>query len=508
MAQRLASNVIWNWAGMGANMVAGFIVAPCLVHRLGDTVYGLWILIASMSGYFGLLDLGVRSSVGRYVAFYMAKGDAQRMNATVSTAVTLLGGVAILALAATAAILLVFFHLFEVPPESATAVRWAIVIVGVNLALTFPISVFDGVLWGHERFDLINLIDMPTVVARTVLTFWLVRGPGDILALAWITLGSTACNEMAKVVTSFVVDRELRVSVRRFQREQAGQLYGYGLWQFLLQISRQISAQLGPLVIGGLASVAAVTPFSIAARLIGYASQFMVAATGVVTPLATAMHAREENAREQRLFMEGGKWCTAFALYVTTGMLLLGGSFLGLWMGAKTAAVSGPMLLIMVLGEVVAMSQWLAYSMLMGKARHRAVALASLAEGLLAGVGGVIAARYWGAMGVCVIFAAAALLCRGVFQVVYACRVMGVPIAEYVWATMLVPLGAAALPAALLGGAIIWREPVGWLGFVAYGMAFTLVYTVVAGWMLGALEGLDGARRARVALPAMERAHG
>jgi hypothetical protein len=111
-------------------------------------------------------------------------------------------------------------------------------------------------------------------------------------------------------------------------------------------------------------------------------------------------------------------------------------------------------------------------------------------------------------MGVCVVFAVAALLCRGVFQVVYSCRVMEVRVGQYVLATILVPLGAAALPAAMLGAAIAWREPVGWLGFVWYGMAYSLAYAGVTGWLLGALDGVVGTRRARAVLPAMERAHG
>ncbi len=49
MRHRLAGNVIWNWAGLSVTVLTGFVLAPYLVHHLGDTVYGLWILIASMS---------------------------------------------------------------------------------------------------------------------------------------------------------------------------------------------------------------------------------------------------------------------------------------------------------------------------------------------------------------------------------------------------------------------------------------------------------------------------
>ena len=65
----IVRNVGWNWLGAATAMVCGFFVAPFLIHHLGDTGYGLWIVIGSLAGYFSLLDFGVRGAVGRHVAF-------------------------------------------------------------------------------------------------------------------------------------------------------------------------------------------------------------------------------------------------------------------------------------------------------------------------------------------------------------------------------------------------------------------------------------------------------
>ncbi|HEX2971798.1 MAG TPA: oligosaccharide flippase family protein, partial [Tepidisphaeraceae bacterium] len=88
----IARNVIWNWVALGANLLAGFIVAPFLVHRLGQTGYGLWILVASLIDYFGLLDMGVRGAVGRQIALHHAKQNRQGVNETLSTALAILSG--------------------------------------------------------------------------------------------------------------------------------------------------------------------------------------------------------------------------------------------------------------------------------------------------------------------------------------------------------------------------------------------------------------------------------
>src|SRR5437867_27440 len=150
--QVIARNVIWNGAGLATPMLAGFIVAPFLVHELGDTRYGLWILIASMTSYFGLLDLGVRGSVGRNIAYHRAKGDAAGANAILSTAVAILCLAGLIAAAGTFAVLLVFFHIFDVPAADVASCRLALLVVGLNLALTLPLNVFDATLWAFQRF--------------------------------------------------------------------------------------------------------------------------------------------------------------------------------------------------------------------------------------------------------------------------------------------------------------------------------------------------------------------
>src|SRR5262249_6714392 len=106
----VARNIIWNWAGTVINMAAGFAVTPYMVHGLGHTLYGLWILIASLTNYFGFLDLGIRGAVGRNIAFLRAKHDTDGVNAVLSTALVLLSIAAMLALSASMVLLLVFAH--------------------------------------------------------------------------------------------------------------------------------------------------------------------------------------------------------------------------------------------------------------------------------------------------------------------------------------------------------------------------------------------------------------
>src|SRR6516162_3944297 len=122
---RITQNIFWNWSGRILEAVVGFFVMPYLIIRLGDTSYGLWGVISAMSGYFGILDLGTCGSIGRYVALYRAKNDQPQVNATFSTALVLMLFLGAVGLSGMTLSQLVFFRIFEVPPEQMSDARWA-----------------------------------------------------------------------------------------------------------------------------------------------------------------------------------------------------------------------------------------------------------------------------------------------------------------------------------------------------------------------------------------------
>src|ERR1700721_3257066 len=78
-------NVASNWAGLGVNIAVGFFLSPFILHHLGDEAFGLWVLIFSLTGYYGIFDFGIRSSLIRYVSKFQATGDKDELARLVNT---------------------------------------------------------------------------------------------------------------------------------------------------------------------------------------------------------------------------------------------------------------------------------------------------------------------------------------------------------------------------------------------------------------------------------------
>jgi O-antigen/teichoic acid export membrane protein len=87
-SQKFVLNVAWNWAGVAVSLIIGFVLSPYLFRKLGPEGYGIWALTFSLIEYYWLLDLGIRSSIAKFVAHHWALHEPPEISRVVSTAVT------------------------------------------------------------------------------------------------------------------------------------------------------------------------------------------------------------------------------------------------------------------------------------------------------------------------------------------------------------------------------------------------------------------------------------
>src|SRR4029077_13984354 len=80
-----AKNVSATWLSLAVHAGVGFFLSPFILHRLGDDAFSLWVLVFSLTGYYGNLDLGIRASIVRYVAKFAATEDEDQLARFLST---------------------------------------------------------------------------------------------------------------------------------------------------------------------------------------------------------------------------------------------------------------------------------------------------------------------------------------------------------------------------------------------------------------------------------------
>src|ERR1044071_2532529 len=146
-----ARNISMDYLALGVEMVIGVLMLPFNVAHLGQSAYGLWVLVASITMYFSIFDLGYGVAQVKFAAEYRARKDSRGLNEIISTLFfffTLIG-LAVLAVGSLVAFNLE--RLFNVTPEQIATGRQVLLIITAYVAMGFPFSVFGGVVNGFQR---------------------------------------------------------------------------------------------------------------------------------------------------------------------------------------------------------------------------------------------------------------------------------------------------------------------------------------------------------------------
>jgi O-antigen/teichoic acid export membrane protein len=358
----------------------------------------LWVLIFSVTGYYGLFDLGIRSSIVRYVAKYSATGDDDQLNRLVNTATFSYSVIGLVCLLITLTGAYYVDSLFHVPADFLQTARWLFLMVGASVALTFPVGVFGGILEGLQRFYLLNTTSVVSTITRAVLIVVALQRGGGLLSVALVTVSLPF---LAGLVNAAVVLRivPLKFGYRNLDRATLRRIANYSGTTFIIIIATRLRFKTDAMVIGTFLSSAAITYFAIASRLVDYASDVVSSLAQIFVPMSSQSDAAGDADRLRKILIAGNRACALIIFPISASLIILGKSVIASWVGTKYVALSYPVLLILVIPQTLSLAQSASGRILWGMAKHRTWAYVVLAEGLLNLALSILLVRRYGIIG-------------------------------------------------------------------------------------------------------------
>jgi O-antigen/teichoic acid export membrane protein len=474
--RQILKNVGSSWFALAVNVLVGIFLSPYILHRLGDEAFGLWILIFSMTGYYGLFDLGIRSSIVRYVAKYSATDEHDELNRLVSTALWSYGAIGILAMAITLGATHFVNSIFRIPAEFVVTARWLLFMVGTSVSLGFPLGIFNGILEGLQRFYLLNFTNISATLIRALLIVIALQHGGGLLTVALITVTLPLLSNLVNATAVFR-HLPLRLGARYVSRSTLRRIASYIGTTFLIIIAGRLRFKTDALVIGTFVSAAAITYFTIGSRLVDYASEVVSSLAQIFVPMSSQSQARGDLEGLQKIFVVGNRACAFIIFPITAVLTVLGKSIIEVWVGPKYGATSYPVLLILLYPTTLMLAQSASGRTLWGMAKHRTWAWVVLAEGTANLILSVILVRPYGILGDAV-GTAIPLTCSMIFFLPYhLCRLLGIKLSTYLHRAFVFPL---ALCTPLVAVLVLMQR---W--FVPHRLVELLIQMVIAALVYG-----------------------
>ena len=396
----VANNSLANLTKMGALSATVFLLPPLLVRVLDKPTYATWILILQIGTYVALIDGSIQLAISRFVARSRGLQDDRYMAQMLSSA-----GLIMLAIGLFTALLTLMGswqldRLFPGIPQSlGTDARWALLILGMSLAISIPFSTFAGAFLGLQKHEINAVAGSVGRLAGAagvawaayhherlyVMAIWMATGnllQGLMYLLAWMRFGMSNLLSVANVKWSAINE-------------------------FLNFCYAIFATQLGAVLITGLDMpiVAAfdfhsAAYYAVAATVSTMISVPQAAIVNTLIPVASNIGATGSPERLGHVVLKTTRYATAILCLIVLPALLGMYSFLRVWVGVDYARHALPIAILLVIAQFVRLTLLPYAAIGFAAGQLNQMLISPVGEGIMNLLCSLIGVHFFGAIGV------------------------------------------------------------------------------------------------------------
>ncbi len=425
----LASGAAFRATSLVLNILIAFFLMPYLIDMLGDRWYGVWVIVGTIIGYYGLLDFGLGSACQRFISKAYGEKDCDKVNTALSTGFFTFTLTSIVAFVITLSLAYSADLFFDEQTEASTF-KYLMLIMGSKLIFTLPLSSYNGVVTAHLRYDISSTVEFCKTFLRAILFYLVLEKGYNIIALATITT-------LIEVIGVFYIrffckrlDPNLNISWRSFSPRELLTFFNFGKYSFIIDLANVFRFQIDNIVIASIISLSQVTHFVIAGRLIEYMGQLFSSIMGLFLPVFAKMHGQNQQALMTSRLMIVLNLSTFISITFCFTAILIGSQFIHIWMGTDYLDAY-PVLVTLSISSVLGLLTVPLNSYLYAIAKHRHYAYVTLVEAFFNLLLSITLGKYFGILGVALGTAIPVIISKAMFVIPYALKQANISVQSF-----------------------------------------------------------------------------
>jgi O-antigen/teichoic acid export membrane protein len=330
------TNSIWNVLATFWGIIVAFLLTPYLVNKIGEDHYGLYMLLMSVAGLMGIVNLGLGEATVRYVSLYYSRSDIDGINRVVgSTLLTyLLTGII-------AGCFLFFFAenisgWLSVSNDDKELSVSIIKLTAFNFGLSFIIGVYAAIPQAILRFDVSSKIAIFQNIFQVGGTVgYLVLGYGLYHIVLWGVI-----SVLFTQITNMIVAKRLLPGLTLFpviSRSGLREVFSYGIFSSVNGIIALLSAHIDRILLAAFVNPAAVAALSVPRQILDKGGALVQSSSSVIFPKVSTM----SDYKEIRKIFHISSWVMiTFTMAMFTPGIVLFPKFLSAWINPEFAIKS------------------------------------------------------------------------------------------------------------------------------------------------------------------------
>lgn len=378
----IAKNVTTRYIAITTEMLVGLLTLPINLHYLGKEAYGVWMLTGSLMVHFSLLDMGFGGALVKFIAQYRAQRNARALNEIASTLFFVFTAVGVVAYLVTIALAFNLQHLFRLTPEEVYTGRWILLIIGLNVALNFPFSIFGGVIAGFQRYDANNVVAVcSSILAGAIGVGVLLLGYGVVAVVASSTAVRVGAYFLYRL-NAYRIYPPLSIRWSLFRRDRLREVTGFSVYTSIIDWANKLNYQLDEFVIGAFMGAAPVAVWAVADRVISATQRLTNQLNGVLFPVVVESDVTNRQSRLQRVLLEGTRLSLATVLPIAIVLIVLARPLVRAWVGQKMIE-SASVIQILAFAVAFRVGNATGTTLLKGSGKVRYLAIVNIVTGIV-----------------------------------------------------------------------------------------------------------------------------
>jgi O-antigen/teichoic acid export membrane protein len=443
LAQKIIRNTLFNFLGRFWALVVAFLLTPYIVSKLGLQAYGVWALVLVITSYLGLLDFGVGTAFVKYVAEHEARQDYVALNTFVSTGFAFYLAMSSVIIAFALVFGSVILRLLKIPPELMDSAWFVLVVAATILAFSNAFSVFQGVITGLQRLDVLNIITLvvsvPDIIG-TILFLQLGYGLRGLIVNEVIVFILTT---ILLVTTAFRLLPGLQLRPVLCTFTSLRRLVSYGLKVQISQLADLASSQMNKLLIGYFLGLSSVSLYELGSKAVLTGKRLSLVMASAILPAASEIEARQDEETLRRLYIRGSKYLVLIAAPLMLFLLAGAPALIRTWLGpGYTASVL--VIQFLSLGHLVHLLTGVGTAIAKGIGRPEYETQYTLLLLVLQTVLGITLIIKLGFFGILLATPTSLLLSSCYFMIIFH-RYLRLPLRQFLYNVYLKPMGACFL---------------------------------------------------------------
>lgn len=332
--------VIFSYLLIFVEALSTLLFAPFLLSSLGQAEYGVYKLVASVTTYLFLLDMGVATSVIKFMSKYRANGQLDEQRRFLGVATIYYAIIAVLVLLIGVVLYAIFPTAFAkgLTPQETALGQKLLSMTMINAAVTLGTSGYFNTLMAYEKFMLSKSCSIVQIVVRVAFDVAaLLMGFGSVGVVA---VDLTVTTAVRLFIVLYVIKRlHLSPSFKNLNFGFIKEIFSFSSFVFLQLIATQINRMADQVLLGMLVENASViiAVYAVGIQVVNYFQNIGSSINGVLMPGVVRLV--EKGASSETLQAEMiriGRMLFMILGIIWTAFLVNGKTFIILWMGEES----------------------------------------------------------------------------------------------------------------------------------------------------------------------------